>query len=175
MGQFVALLGTAGTAAAATAATTATVGAAATATAATATGGFLGLSAGAWQGLGTLGSMVTGIASGNAQKKNYQMQAKKEEFAATDREISRRKRLLASLASQNAARAAGGVAAFEGSPAAMMNADKRAYSYDQLIGDANAEMVTSSLLASGDYAQQSGYMSAGSSLLDFGTSMAKRG
>jgi hypothetical protein len=115
------------------------------------------------------------VQAGNAQKSNYAQQAQQEEFAAKDREVSRRKRLIASLSSQNAARGASGVRAFEGSPAAMMKNDIKEFNYDQSMAAANTSMKTSSLLESGNYAQQSGYTSAGNSLLTFGSRMAERG
>ena len=158
--------GTAGTAAA-TAATAGT----ATATA----GSFLGMSAATWSTIGTFGSMISSVAGGNAEAAAYAQQAQQEEFAAKDREIARRKRLISSLASQNAYRGASGVRAFEGSPAAMMKSDREEFRYDQLMGDANLSMKTSSLLTSGKYAKQTGYSSAGSSLLNYGSSRAKRG
>ena len=172
MGQFIALLGTAGTAAAGTAAAGTAVAAG---TAAATTGSFLGLSSAAWAGISTAGSIITSIQAGNAQKANYEMQAQQEEFAAKDREVSRRQRLISSLASQNAARGASGVRAFEGSPAAMMKSDWQSFDYDQSMGDANTAMSVSSLLESGRYAQQSGYTSAGTSLLEYGSRRAKRG
>lgn len=160
MGQF---LIAAGTALGGTAATT------------TAAGGFLGLSSAAWAGISTAGSMLMQVQAGNAQKAAYEQQAQQEEFEAKDREVQRRKRLIASLASQNAARGASGVRAFEGSPAAMMQNDMKEFEYDQKMAAANTAMSTSSLLTSGQHAQQSGYMSAGTSLLDFGSKMADRG
>ena len=179
MGQFIAMMGTAGTGAAvATAAEVATassLGLGIASAAPVATGGFLGLSAGAWSGISTAGSMLMNVRAGQAQQVNYQMQARQEEFAAKDREVQRRKRLVASLASQNAVRGASGVRAFEGSPAAMMQSDIDAAAYDNTMADANLGMKKQSLLTSGKYAQQSGYMSAGSSLLNYGSRMAERG
>jgi hypothetical protein len=181
MGQFIAMMATAapavGTAAAVgtTAAVGATAAAATGATAAAATGGFLGLSSTAWAGISTGFSMIMDVQAGNTQKANYDRMAKQEEFAAKDQEIKRRRNLMSSLASQNAYRGASGVRAFEGSPAAMMKSDIDLFEYDDLMGKANTEMRTSSLLESGKYAQQSGYMSAGTSLLEFGSRVAKRG
>ena len=191
MGQFIAFLaqgasvGTAATAASAVAAGTMVPLSAAASYGLTAmpaltgagaaAGGFLGLSSATWSGLSTAGSMLSGIASGNQQAAAYKMQAQQEEFAAKDREVSRRQRLVANLASQNAYRGASGVRAFEGSPAAMMKSDWQSFDYDQSMGAANLAMSTSSLLESGKYAQQSGYMSAGTSLLEYGSRRAKRG
>ena len=180
MGQFIALMGAAApvaTAAEIAMASSLGVGIAGTTAAGglAASTGFLGLSSAAWSGISTAGSMITGIQAGNAQKANYEMQARQEEFAAKDREVTRRQRLIASLSSQNAARGASGVRAFEGSPAAMMKSDIKQFDYDQSMGAANLAMSTSSLLESGKYAQQSGYMSAGTSLLEYGSKRAKRG
>lgn len=190
MGQFISFLaqgasiGTAVTAASAVAAGTfvplsaaATFGATVMPTilgAATA-GSFLGMSSSTLQGISTVGSMISDVKAGNAEAAAYTQQAKQEEFAAKDREIARRKRLISSLASQNAYRGASGIRAFEGSPAAMMKSDREEFDYDQLMGDANLSMKTSSLLTSGRYAKQTGYASAGSSLLNYGSSRAKRG
>jgi hypothetical protein len=57
----------------------------------------------------------------------------------------------------------------------MMKSNIYEYESDQLAGAANLSMTTSSLLQSGKYAQQSGYMSAGTSLLEYGSRRAKRG
>jgi len=57
---------------------------------------------------------------------------KEEEFAARDREISRKKGLLASIARQNVFSAAGGVAAFEGSSANIMDISRREAAGGQL-------------------------------------------
>jgi hypothetical protein len=144
------------------------------ATAATA-GSFLGLSSNAWSGISTASSMMMDVQAGNAQAANYARQAQQEEFAAKDQEIKRRRSLMASLASQNAYRGASGVRAFEGSPAAMMKSDIDLFEYDNLMGKANTEMRTSALMESGKYAKQSGYTSAGTSLLEYGSKRAKRG
>jgi len=140
-----------------------------------ATGGFLGLSSGAWSGISTAGSMLMNVRAGQSQQVNYEMQAQQEEFAAKDREVTRRKRLIASLASQNAARGASGVRAFEGSPAAMMNNDINEFDYDQSMAAANLGMKKQSLLTSGKHAVQSGYMSAGTTLLEGASKYANRG
>ena len=184
MGQFLIAAGTSlgGTAAAGTAvataaemATASSLGLGIASAAPVATGGFLGLSSATWAGISTAGSMLMNVRAGQAQQVNYQMQARQEEFAAKDREVQRRRRLIASLSSQNAARGASGVRAFEGSPASMMQSDIDLAEYDNTMADANLGMKQQSLLTSGKYAQQSGYMSAGSSLLNYGSRMAERG
>jgi len=167
MGQFIAMMATAAPAVGATAA--------AGTTAAVATGGFLGLSAATWSGISTGVSMLSSVRAGQAQQVNYEMQARDAEFAAKDQEIKRRQRLMSSLASQNASRGASGVRAFEGSPAAMMKSDIEEFDYDQSMAAANLGMKQNSLLTSGKYANQSGYISAGSSLLNYGAKRAERG
>jgi hypothetical protein len=171
MGQFIAMLATPAAAGTAVAAGTAAAGTAVVA----GTSSFLGLSAAAWQGVSTAGSMVLSAAAGHAQKVNYKMQARDAEFASKDREVQRRQRLVANLASQNAYHGATGVRAYEGSPAAMMKNDFASFDYDQSMAAANLGMKQSSLLTSGKHAQQSGYLSAGSSLLNYGAKRAERG
>lgn len=175
MGQFLIAAGTSLGGAAVAAPAFGSVAALQAIAAPVATGGFLGLSAGAWSGISTAGSMLMSVRAGQAQKVNYEMQARDAEFAAKDREVQRRRRLISSLASQNAIRGASGVRAFEGSPASMMQSDIDLAEYDQTMADANLGMQQSSLLTSGKYAQQSGYASAASSLLDYGSKRAKRG
>lgn len=179
MGQFIALMGAGAVATAAEIAMASSLGVGIAGTAAAgglaASTGFLGMSSSTLSGISSMGSMIGDIAGGNAEAAAYKQQAQQEEFAAKDREIARRKRLISSLASQNAYRGATGVRAFEGSPAAMMKSDREEFDYDQLMGDANLSMKTSSLLTSGKYAQQTGYASAGSSLLNYGSKRAKRG
>ncbi len=60
------------------------------------------------------------IALGNAK-----VEAEQEELGAKQREADRKERLSLALASQNANAAAGGIAAFEGSPLTVMNEDIR--------------------------------------------------
>jgi hypothetical protein len=175
MGQFIAMMGAPAAGAVAAAPAFGSVAAIQAIAAPVATGGFLGLSAGAWQGISTAGSMLSSVRAGQAQKVNYEMQARDAEFAAKDREVQRRKRLVASLASQNAYRGASGVRAFEGSPAAMMKSDIKEFDYDQSMAAANLGMKQNSLLTSGKYAQQSGYISAGASLLTGASKYANRG
>jgi phage-related protein len=174
MGQFIAMMG-APAAGAIAAPAFGSVAAIQAIAAPVATGGFLGLSAGAWSGISTGVSMLSSVRAGQAQQVNYEMQARDAEFAAKDQEIKRRQRLMSSLASQNASRGASGVRAFEGSPAAMMKSDIKEFDYDQSMAAANLGMKQNSLLTSGKYANQSGYISAGSSLLNYGAKRAERG
>ena len=149
-----------------TAATAATTTAAATA----ATTGLFG-TAGSFalmptlKTLATVGSAIGQARAGEMQEIQYKQQVEQEKIAARDRELQRKNRLLASLATQSAVRGAQGVA-MEGSPAAMMRSDIGRFEYDQLTDIAGTKMRTTSALQSGRYAKQTGYMSAATSLLD---------
>jgi len=80
-----------------------------------------------------LGVSVQAQAHGAEQAKiDADVANKEEEFAARDREIERKKRLLASVARQNVFSAAGGVAAFEGSSANIMDVSRRETAGGQL-------------------------------------------
>lgn len=115
-----------------------------------------------------LGAMVSAAASaraGRAKEAAYKRDAEREEFAAKDREIQRKQRLLAAMATQNAVRGAQGIRAFEGSSKHMMEQDVETFEYDQSMGAANLAMKKQSLLESGKAARQYGYASAASTLL----------
>jgi len=104
--------------------------------------------------------------AGVAKEQAYQRDAEREEFAAKDREIQRKQRILAALATQNAIRGAQGIRAFEGSSANMMAQDIEEFEYDQSIGAANVAMKKQSLLESGKAARKYGYASARSTMLE---------
>jgi len=104
--------------------------------------------------------------AGEAKEQAYKRDAEREEFAAKDREIQRKQRILAALATQNAVRGATGVAAFEGSSANMMAQDIEEFEYDQSIGAANVAMKKQSLLESGEAARKYGYASARATMLE---------
>lgn len=125
--------------------------------------------------LGTGFSMISSVRAGQAQQVQYEMQADAERVASRDREIQRKQRLVSALASQNAARAAQGIRSFEGSAAAMMRSDIGEAEYGSLIGRANTDMKVAQYQQSGQAAMQSGLLSAGTSLLDYGTRRAERG
>jgi len=111
-------------------------------------------------------SALSSVRAGQQKEVEYQMQADRERFAARDREVQRRRRLVAALASQNAYRGASGVRGTEGSPAHMLKSDFALFDYDQSMARANTSMTTQSLLRSGKYAKEYGYMSAGTTLLE---------
>ena len=114
-------------------------------------------------------SVVSAKASrdaGVAKEQAYKRDAEREEFAAKDREIQRKQRILAALATQNAVRGAQGVRAFEGSSANMMAQDVEKFEYDQSMGAANLAMKKQSLLESGKAARKYGYASASATMLE---------
>ncbi len=132
------------------------------------------MQAGTWSALGSGLSALSSIRAGQAQKVQYEMQADAERIQARDREIQRKQRLVAALASQNAARGAQGIR-LQGSPAAMMRSDISEARYGSLIDQGNTSMRVRQFQQSGKHAMQSAYVSAGSSLLDYGTRRAERG
>ncbi len=62
-------------------------------------------------------------AASEVQRSEAETAASEEELGATQREADRKQRLAAALASQSAMAGAGGIAAFEGSPLAILEAD----------------------------------------------------
>lgn len=65
------------------------------------------------------------VAAGKIARGEAEVAAKQEELSAVSRERDRKSRLAESLASQNAAAGAKGIAAFEGSPLAILEEDIR--------------------------------------------------
>jgi hypothetical protein len=63
--------------------------------------------------------------AGKQAEIDAKMANEEETFAAKDREIARRKRLLQTVAAQNVSAAAGGIAAYEGSSANIMEVSRR--------------------------------------------------
>jgi len=171
-GAALSALGGAGAAAGAGTAGAAAAGAGAGAAAAAPT--FLGLSSAAWAGIGTGMTALTSIRAGQATQVQMDIAADQEKQAAISREVARKRRLVSSLATQNAMRGAQGVQ-LTGSPASMMLSDIAAAEYDTTIAAGTTASRISSLQTEGKYAMQAGVASAGSSLLDFGTRMAERG
>ena len=110
-------------------------------------------------------SAVQSVNAGKDKEAAYKRDADRESFAAKDKEIARKKRLVAALATQNAVRGAQGVAAFEGSSLNMMLQDVENFEYDQDMGAANLAMTRQSLLESGKAARRYGVMSATNTLM----------
>ena len=63
------------------------------------------------------------MAAGDIARGESKVQARQTELAATAREVDRKDRLASALASQNASAGARGIAAFEGSPLTILQAD----------------------------------------------------
>ena len=112
-----------------------------------------------------IASASASIQAGRAKEEAYKRDADRETFAAKDKEIQRKKRLVAALATQNAVRGAQGVRAFEGSSLNLMNQDVKTIEYDQSMGAANLAMKRQSLLEEGKAARRYGYASAANTLL----------
>jgi len=125
--------------------------------------------------MGAFISAIASIRAGQAKQQAYKRDAEREEFAAKDREIQRKTRILAALATQNAVRGAQGVRAFEGSSANMMAQDVEKFEYDQSMGAANLAMTKQSLLESGKSAREYGYASAAATLFESGQRKKSRG
>ncbi len=138
-------------------------------------GTFMGMGSQGWGMVGQLGGLLSGGAqaqSGAALQEQYMVMAQNEQYAAQYREVQRKERLLKALASQNAARAAQGVRSYEGSPAAMMGADMESYYVERYADEGATSMRVRSYARSGAVAQRSAQISAGTSLLEFGTKAA---
>ena len=112
-----------------------------------------------------IASAGASIQAGRAKQQAFERDADRETFAAKDKEIQRKKRLVAALATQNAVRGAQGIRAFEGSSLNLMNQDVETFEYDQSMGAANLAMKRQSLLEEGKAARRYGYASAANTLL----------
>jgi hypothetical protein len=110
-------------------------------------------------------SAVQSVNAGKDKQAAYERDADRESFAAKDKEIARKKRLVAALATQNAVRGAQGVRSFEGSSLNMMLQDVETFEYDQDMGAANLAMTRQSLLESGKAARRYGVTSATNTLM----------
>lgn len=125
--------------------------------------------AGAVVAASTVASVASGVmasaqarSAGQAQKDQYTAEARQEADAARQREIERRRALLTSLSSQNAAAAASGVSL----PTAVANRDIKYFSSDLLYDRANTSRRTSILSTAGNNAVRAGNAAAAMSLLD---------
>lgn len=159
-----------GTAAAGSAASTSAATAAAAGTAAATTTGFTVASlipsaaTAAWIGTGL--SVLASVRQGQAAEVQSEIQAERIKRDASQRELNRRRRLVASLASQNATRAASGIAAFEGSSQNIMLEDIRQGEASFLTERAGAADAAQSVLDAGQFARRTSFINAGASLLD---------
>jgi hypothetical protein len=116
-------------------------------------------------------SIYSGIQQGEAaeaQAKGQQdalnRQAEQEEMAAKEREIDRRKRLLSAMASQNAASAASGIRAYEGSALNMLKTDVNSYEYDSIMDKGSTASTIGGLKSQGQWAMYGGKVTKTASL-----------
>jgi len=120
-------------------------------------------------------SVYSAVEQGEAADNAAKAKADQEEFAAKDREITRRKRLLAAMASQNAMSAAGGVRAYEGSQLNMLKTDMGAYSYDASMDRGTTDTNKAWMLYGGRVAKNTGYLGAAASGISAIGSLASLG
>lgn len=99
-------------------------------------------------GSGILGAKQT-IEAGKIQAGEAEVAAEQEELGAVQREADRKARLASALASQNAASGAKGIAAFEGSPLSIMEADIEAEKEGTKRDIFQSELAAKSLRARG--------------------------
>lgn len=115
-------------------------------------------------------SYVSQRRAGAMQKLAYQEQAKDEEFAARDREIERRRRLVQAIASQNAEAGAIGIDPTTGSRRAILLEDTRRARLDDLSDRAMNTRRGASLRSAGREARTQSNIQAGATLFDTASS-----
>jgi hypothetical protein len=120
-------------------------------------------------------SIYSAIAQGEAADNAAKTKADQEEFAAKDREITRRKQLLKAMASQNAMSAAGGVRAYEGSQLNMLKSDMGNYAYDASMDRGTTDTNKAWMLYGGRVAKNTGYLGAAASGISAIGSLASLG
>ena len=120
-------------------------------------------------------SIYSAIAQGEAADNAAKTKADQEEFAAKDREITRRKQLLKAMASQNAMSAAGGVRAYEGSQLNMLKSDMGNYAYDASMDRGTTDTNKAWMLYGGQVAKNAGYLGAAASGISAIGSLASLG
>jgi hypothetical protein len=112
-------------------------------------------------------------AAGEIAAGESKVQARQTELAATAREVDRKERLASSLASLNASAGARGIAAFEGSPLTILEADikreERATERDIF----STQLEASALRARGSLAKKSARAQSFMGLLSSGSQFAQ--
>ena len=111
-------------------------------------------------------SVMAMIRQGQAAKVNASVQADRLRRDAQNREVNRRRKLVQSLASQNATRAASGIAFFEGSSKNIALEDIRQGRGSFLVDRAGSEQAAQSIESAGAYSATTSYINAGATLLD---------
>jgi hypothetical protein len=107
-------------------------------------------------------------AAAKGQQDQLNRQAEQEEVAAKEREIDRRKRLLSAMASQNAASAASGIRAYEGSALNMLKTDVNSYEYDSIMDKGSTSSTINALKSQGQWAMYGGNVAKRTSLFKVG-------
>lgn len=120
-------------------------------------------------------SAYSAVEQGEAADNAAKAKADQEEFAAKDREITRRKQLLKAMASQNAMSAAGGVRAYEGSQLNMLKTDMGNYAYDASMDRGTTDTNKAWTLYGGRVDRTTGYLGAAASGINAIGSLASLG
>lgn len=120
-------------------------------------------------------SYVSQRRAGALQQIAYKEQAKDEEFAARDREIERRRRLVQAIASQNAEAGALGLDPATGSRRAMLLEDTRRARLDDLTDRAMNTRRSTSLRSAGRESRRQSNIQGGVTLLNTVGSIAGAG
>ena len=107
--------------------------------------------------------------AGAIAKGDARVQAKQTELAATAREVDRKERLASALASQNARAGAAGIAAFEGSPLAILEADIQKEEVATQRDIFSTELEAFAQRSKGSVAQKQGRTAAFTGLLQSGS------
>ena len=112
------------------------------------------------------------LAAGDIAKTDSKVMAKQENLAATQREVDRKERLVQALASSAASAGARGVAAYEGSPLAILNADieREAEATDR--DKFQSALAQQTIRSRGKVAQKQARLGAATSLLSGGATAA---
>ncbi len=114
--------------------------------------------------------------AGQAAKAQYKEQARQEADSARQREIERRRDLISSLASQNAAAGAAGVSTRAGTGlAGIAQYDINQTRRDSLVDRVNTGRSRNMLLKAGKNAQTMGNIGAATSLLDSAVDLGRNG
>ncbi len=126
--------------------------------------------------ISTIASVGSTLFGGQAEAKDYKIQAKAEENNARNREIERKRNLIRSLALQNVRAGASGITSGVGSSAqAIQMEDISRFNLDQSTDAAATGQRVSQLRQNASNATTFSLLSAGSEAVKFGRRQAKRG
>lgn len=124
---------------------------------------------------GTAATVYSQVQQGKAIKQQAKAAEKQEAIDARSREITRKKRLLANLASQNVSAGAGGVRAFEGSAGNIAQRTMADAGLEQLADSVGSFNRRQSLSTQGSNAEKFANLSAGLSLIEGAQTIAEIG